>query len=724
MKHVPALFGFALARPSELLSQEEVETLGFVWKGNASLHSSHDDLPEMNGNYPDNYNWCDMDGVNYCTASMNQHIPQYCGSCWAHGSVSALQDRIKIARGAASPDIMLSVQHILNYGGGGSCHGGSLGGPYQWLYRQSGGLSYFTSQPYMACSDESNEGLCPKANWGEKAINRARACGSADDECIALEVYPNVTISDYGSISGSSAIQKEIFNRGPVACTVDATPIENYKGGIVRTSGGGTDHVISVVGWGTDPDVGKYWIVRNSWGEFWGEFGYVRVKFGAISLDDCAWAVPDEFTAPERNNGMHCFEDGSNCGSSASILQQDQSNEELSQEEVLSRGMKWHANSHQPSSHENLPTREYTASFNWCNNSGVNYCTPSANQHLPQFCESSAISSALTALQDRIKIDRKGAGNDIRLSVQHVLNCGSSAGSCQGADHNSVYQWIKDISDSTGSGVSYETGQPYLACSSDSDSKYCQAGDWTCTPLNVQRTCGTFGEACVGLTHYPNATIAEYGHVSGVDAIQKELQRGPLSCSIDGTSLKKYTSGVISGASSSTNHVVTVVGWGNDDQGMYWIARNTWGEYWGEHGYARVRKGSLGIETSCSWATVADYTAPEKENQFPCNEDGSNCLPPTHYGAPPCREDEEVVNVNDRVVCASKCASDDDCSKDLPFDTDATAHCSPNGLEGYCGLKCGGLGGCPEGSKCIKPGLFSLTGVCAYPDESKQPMTI
>jgi cathepsin X len=290
------------------------EAHGIVWRGNYTVSPlPHETLKSED--LPAEFTWCNKDGVNYCTASLNQHIPQYCGSCWAHGAVSALGDRVKIARNAKGTDINLAVQHILNCGNVGSCHGGSVDGPYQWLHeisRQTGtGISYATSQPYMACSSESREGLCSAGKWDCSAENVARTCSTFPPEgkCVGLSRYPNVTISEYGSIQGADAMQKEIYSRGPISCGIDAAPILQYQGGVYKGDGEGIDHVISVVGWGQEHEE-NYWIVRNSWGEFWGEMGYIRVAFGSLMVEDqCSWAVPDAITT----QNYPCYEDGGNC---------------------------------------------------------------------------------------------------------------------------------------------------------------------------------------------------------------------------------------------------------------------------------------------------------------------------------------------------------------------------------------------------------------------------
>lgn len=71
----------------------------------------------------------------------------------------------------------------------------------------------------------------------------------------------------------------QLHKYGPMSISVDASAWQYYRGGVLRASACGRrlDHAVQLVGF----NVGHgYWIVRNSWGERWGEHGFIRLQFG------------------------------------------------------------------------------------------------------------------------------------------------------------------------------------------------------------------------------------------------------------------------------------------------------------------------------------------------------------------------------------------------------------------------------------------------------------
>jgi cathepsin X len=276
---------------------------------------------------PKSHDWGNVDGKSFLTKSLNQHIPQYCGSCWAHGALSSFADRIKIARNGQGDDINLSIQFILNCGAveAGSCHGGYHTGTYEFIQRV-GYVPYDTCVPYLACSEESTDGFCGMIDTSCTAANTCKTCdtfGGMGGKCTEIDYFPNATVAEYGMIDYDPndkdatvhKIMSEIYARGPVAATINAEPIVKYTGGIFNDDGYSqrTNHIVSITGWGIDSTTQKqFWIVRNSWGQYWGEMGYMRVEVGKNLLGlegEVAFVVPGSYT----DHNVACYEDGSNC---------------------------------------------------------------------------------------------------------------------------------------------------------------------------------------------------------------------------------------------------------------------------------------------------------------------------------------------------------------------------------------------------------------------------
>lgn len=115
------------------------------------------------------------------------------------------------------------------------------------------------------------------------------------DGCTAVE-HKKYYVSEHYSLIGEKKMKAELAMNGPISCGVHAT--SNWETAYVGINEGEGDyiysekvlfpminHEISVIGYGKDAKTGEqYWIGRNSWGTYWGDYGFFYMKMGGDNL--------------------------------------------------------------------------------------------------------------------------------------------------------------------------------------------------------------------------------------------------------------------------------------------------------------------------------------------------------------------------------------------------------------------------------------------------------
>ena len=594
--------------------EEFIQKHAFKWQ--------EPDIP--NDKLPKNFSWSNVNGTNYLTSLKNQHIPVYCGACWAEAATSVLADRLAIKRKNVFPEVVLSVQPLMDcdfHEDGGACYGGDSIKAYKYIHENN--ITDISCSPYLALGFRSGT-TCSEQSF-------CKQC-SHDGTCTVPQSYLTYHVESYGVVdnkTGMWGMMKEIYQNGPISCGVDAGPMEGYNGtGVImeKSTPEARDHSISIVGWGELENGTKYWEMRNSWGEYWGTEGYGKVyrseDGGAIAIQGaCDWGVPnvtqtrkiqDKKLASEfegsKNEHKTVFQNIFDHFFNPRHIPQN----ELIPEEDNPRAVRGPAEVIPSQSGElrlddGLRQEEpLPKNFNWANKDGVNYLSVVFNQHAPHYCASSWIFAATSSLSDRINIQRENAFPRTVLSPQHILNC-AAGGTCKGGSLSAVFKYgHSNYLVEYGCRI-YEARDP-LEGPLCSPIQICQ----NCNPAREIKGLGR-GSKCEAVNAYTKWRVESYGKVRGVYEIKQEVQNwGPVSCGIRATEglRNDYKAGevyseVLRKKDRAPNHAVSVVGWGAEEDGTeFWVVRNSWGTFWGDNGYFKlaIYGGNLGLgETDCYW---------------------------------------------------------------------------------------------------------------------------
>ncbi|KAH8307749.1 hypothetical protein KR044_012241 [Drosophila immigrans] len=200
--------------------------------------------PSPNVNIPASIDWREKGAV---TRVKNQGD---CGSCWAFSTIATLEGQHFIKNRQL---VSLSEQNLVDCSqDNNGCDGGWPETALNFI-KDNGGVNTEVSYPY-----EDRVGKC--------RFNPAN-------------VGANVTGTVLVDSGDESALAAAVAEKGPVSVAVDGSFLQHYASGVLDepSCDDEVSHGVVVVGYGRDDIGGDYWLVKNSWGDSWGEKGYIRM---------------------------------------------------------------------------------------------------------------------------------------------------------------------------------------------------------------------------------------------------------------------------------------------------------------------------------------------------------------------------------------------------------------------------------------------------------------